>query len=237
MSTLKNKSIVIIGGTSGMGLATAKEAKAEGANVTVIGYNPEQTELVAQEFGFDWRVADVTKEETVRKALADIPHVDHLALLAGTFVAGNILDSDINYLHKAFDERIWGAVHAIRSLGDRLDKNASITFISGILADRPSAGTAILSAASAGMEAFARGLVFELAPRRVNTISPGTTDTPLLAKTLGENREAFINSMKEKSPLKRVATAEQVASTIIFLMKNEIMNGETIHVDGGQRLV
>jgi NAD(P)-dependent dehydrogenase (short-subunit alcohol dehydrogenase family) len=87
------------------------------------------------------------------------------------------------------------------------------------------------------MEAFAKGLALEIAPRRVNAVSPGTTDTPLLAKTMGSAREGFLNSVKERVPLHRVATPEQVAAAFLFLMKNEIMNGETIHVDGGQRLI
>ncbi|WP_246637377.1 SDR family oxidoreductase [Burkholderia catarinensis] len=186
--SLENQSVLIIGGTSGIGLAAAKQAKAAGANVTVIGFNAEGAERVATENGFaGWRGADVTKPETITSALADIAHVDHLVLLAGTFVAGKVLEADVDYLRRAFEERVWAAVHTLRALGDRLAADGSVTFISGVLADRPNAyGTAILASASAAMEALARGLVLELAPRRVNTVSPGTTDTPLLARTLGE---------------------------------------------------
>ncbi|MDP9580823.1 SDR family oxidoreductase [Burkholderia ambifaria] len=237
--SLDNKSVLIIGGTSGIGLSAAKQAKAAGANVTVIGFNAEGAERVATENGFaGWRAADVTKPETLTAALADIAHVDHLVLLAGTFVAGKVLEADVDYLRRAFDERVWAAVHTLRTLGDRLAADGSITFISGVLADRPNAyGTAILASASAAMEALARGLVLELAPRRVNTVSPGTTDTPLLARTLGDGRDAYVNALKEKLPLHRLGTADEVGAAVVFLMSNGFMNGETIHIDGGARLV
>jgi NAD(P)-dependent dehydrogenase (short-subunit alcohol dehydrogenase family) len=239
LNTLHNRSVVIFGGTSGIGLSAAQQAKAAGAKVIVIGFDAVGAERVAAENGFvGWRAADVTKPETIATALADIPHVDHLVLLAGSFVAGKVLEADVGYLHRAFDERIWAAVHALRSLGSRLAADGSVTFISGALADRPNAyGTAVLAAASAAMEAFARGLVLELAPRRVNTLSPGTIDTPLLARTLGDGRDAYVNALEEKLPLHRLGTAQEAGNAVVFLMSNGFVNGETIHIDGGARLV
>jgi len=238
-SALNGRTVLVIGGTSGIGLSAAAQAKAAGAKVIVLGFDKAGAERVAKENGFDgFRSADVTKSATIVEALADIPHVDHVVLLAGSFVAGKIVEADVNYLHRAFDERIWAAVHTIRALGDRLAQDGSITFISGVLADRPNAwGTSILAAASAAMEAFARGLVLELAPRRVNTVSPGTTDTPLLSRTLGDNRDAFVAQLTEKLPLRRLATPAEVGAAIVFLMSNGYMNGETLHVDGGARLI
>jgi NAD(P)-dependent dehydrogenase (short-subunit alcohol dehydrogenase family) len=87
------------------------------------------------------------------------------------------------------------------------------------------------------MEALARGLVLELAPRRVNTLSPGTTDTPLLARTLGEGRDAYVAALREKLPLHRLGTPEEVGAAVVFLMSNGFMNGEILHIDGGSRLV
>lgn len=238
-SVLAGQSVLIFGGTSGIGLAAAQQARAAGALVTVVGFNAAGAERVAAENGFaSWRAADVTKAETIEAAVADIPRVDHLVLLAGTFVAGKVMEADTSYLRRAFEERIWAAITALRALGDRLAPDASVTFISGALADRPTAGgTAILAAASAAMEAFARGLALELSPRRVNTLSPGTTDTPLLARTLGANRDAYVAGVTAKLPLHRLGTAEEVGAAVMFLMSNRFMNGETLHVDGGSRLV
>jgi NAD(P)-dependent dehydrogenase (short-subunit alcohol dehydrogenase family) len=231
-AALQNRTVVIIGGTSGIGLSAAIQAKAVGARVVVIGVDRDRADQVATEHGFaGWRAADVTNGQAVEAALVNIPHVDHLVLLAGTFVAGKIMDADVDYLRRAFDERIW-------ALGDRLALDGSITLISGALADRPNAyGTAILAAASAAMEGFARGLALELAPRRVNTLSPGTTDTPLLNRTLGDGRDAYVAALKEKLPLRRLGTPDEVGAAVVFLMSNGFMNGETLHIDGGARLV
>jgi NAD(P)-dependent dehydrogenase (short-subunit alcohol dehydrogenase family) len=238
-SSLRDRSVVIFGGTSGIGLAAAQQAHAAGAKVIVVGFNAAGAERVAAENGFaGWRSADVTKPETIAAALADIPHVDHLVLLAGSFVAGKVLEADVDYLRRAFDERIWAAVHALRSLGNRMAADGSVTVISGALADRPNAyGTAVLAAASAAMEAFARGLALELAPLRVNTLSPGTIDTPLLARTLGEGRDAYVTALEDKLPLHRLGTAQEAGNAVVFLMSNRFMNGETLHIDGGARLV
>lgn len=236
---LKDRSVVVFGGTSGIGLSAAQQAQAAGATVIVIGLDAAGAEQVAAENGFaGWRAADVTKPETIAAALADIDRVDHLVLLAGTFVAGTILEADVGHLRRAFDERIWAAIHALRALGDRLDADGSVTFISGALSDRPTAyGTAVLAAASAAMEALGRGLALEMAPRRFNTISPGTTDTPLLTRTLGDGRQAYVEALKEKLPLHRLGTPREVGAAVVFLMSNGFMNGEVLHVDGGSRLV
>lgn len=236
---LKDRSVVIFGGTSGIGLSAARQATEAGARVTVIGFDAAGAERVAREHGFaGWRAADVTRPATIAAALADTGRVDHLVLLAGTFVAGRILEADVDYLRRAFDERLWAAVHALRALGDRLAADGSVTFISGALSDRPNAaGTAVLAAASAAMEALAGGLALELSPRRFNAVSPGTTDTPLLARTLGSGRDAYVAALTEKLPLHRLGTADEVGAAVVFLMRNGFMNGATLHIDGGARLV
>ncbi|WP_338525159.1 SDR family NAD(P)-dependent oxidoreductase [Pseudomonas batumici] len=150
-ANLQGRTVVIFGGTSGIGLAAAIQAKADGAHVTIIGSDATRAEQAARNNGLDaWRAADVTDSQAIHAALADIPKVDHLVLLAGTYVVGNVLDAGIDHLRRAFEERLWASVHAIRALGERLAKDGSIIFISGMLSDRPNAhGTAVLAAASA----------------------------------------------------------------------------------------
>jgi NAD(P)-dependent dehydrogenase (short-subunit alcohol dehydrogenase family) len=231
--------VVIFGGTSGIGLATAIQAKAVGANVIVIGLRGDVAKTVSETHGFGgWRSADVTDDASVAAAVSDINHADHLVLLAGSFVVGKVLETEVTVLKRAFDERVWGAVSVLRAFGSKLSATGSVTFISGVLADRPTAtGTAVLASASAAMEALARGLALELSPLRVNTLSPGTIDTPLLAKVLGDYRDTYVAAASEKSPVKRIGTPEEAASAVVFLMTNGFVSGETLHVDGGQRLV
>ncbi|WP_342655616.1 SDR family oxidoreductase [Pseudomonas sp. F3-2] len=238
-SNLQDQTVVIFGGTSGIGLAAAIQAKAAGAAVIVIGSNAERARQAAEAHGLaGWRAADVTRSETIYAPVSDIAHVDHLVLLAGSFVAGRVLDADIDHLRRAFEERIWASIHAIRALGDKLSKSGSITFISGNLADRPNAyGTAVLAAASAAMEAMARGMALELAPVRVNTLSPGPINTPILGKALGEGRDAFVASLEQTLPLHRLGSAEEAGNAVVFLMANTFMNGAVLNIDGGARLV
>lgn len=238
-SQLEGRTVLITGGTSGIGLAAAIQAKAFGAAVTIVGSNRERTAQVAAEHDFaGWRSADVSKSEQIEAAFADVPHVDHLVLLAGSFVVGKVLEADIQYLRRSFEERIWAAVHTLRVLGERLAVDASVTFVSGAAAERPNAqGTAIIAAAAAAMEALARGLALEQAPRRFNTLSPGPIDTPILSKALGESRDAFVGLLRSKLPLKRLGTAEEAGAAVVFLMTNGWMNGATLNIDGGVRLV
>jgi NAD(P)-dependent dehydrogenase (short-subunit alcohol dehydrogenase family) len=199
----------------------------------------ERSATVAAEHSFvGWRAFDVTQPASITAALADIEGVDHLVLLAGSFVVGKVMEADPALLHRAFDERVWAAVHVLRALGSRLSSNGSVTLISGALGDRPNAyGTAVLAAASAAMEALGRGLALELAPIRVNTLSPGPIDTPLLAKSLGAGRDAYVERLKSTLPLHRLGTAEEAGAAVVFLMSNGWMNGATLNVDGGSRLV
>jgi NAD(P)-dependent dehydrogenase (short-subunit alcohol dehydrogenase family) len=238
-SGLQGRRVLIIGGTSGIGLAAAILAKDAGAEVIIVGSNAERTRWVADQNGFaGWRQADMRQPETLDAAFADIGDVHHLVLLAGSFVVGKVLEADIGYLRRAFEERVWGAIHTLRILGERLAADASITFVSGELVSRPNVhGTAVLAAALAAMEALGRGLALELAPRRVNTLSPGPIDTPLLDKAMGEGRSAYVESRGAALPLQRFGTAQEAGAAVLFLMTNGFMNGATLKVDGGSILV
>lgn len=237
---LKGRDVLIFGGTSGIGLAAAIQAKSVGAHVIIVGKDPTRAEKTAAEYGLhSWRAADVTNIESIEGALADVAAVDHLVMLAGTFSMGKILETDIADLRRPLEERVWAAINVIRILGDRLAPNGSITLSSGTLSDRPNAdGTAVLAATAAAVEALGRALSLELAPRRVNTLSPGPVDTPLLTKVIGQaNRDAYVEHLKSILPLKRIGTVEEAGAAVVFLMSNGWMNGATLNLDGGSRLV
>lgn len=194
---LDGRTVLIVGGTSGIGLSAAIQAKGAGAEVIVLGSNRQRAERVAAEHGFaGWRAADVARPDETEAALANIPHVAHLVMLAGNFAVGKVLEADIADLRRVFDERFWAAIHTLRALGDRLAADGSVTFVSGEITVRPNAhGTSVFGAALTAMESLARSLALELAPRRFNTLSPGPTDTPLLDKAMA----------KEGTPMSRTA--------------------------------
>jgi len=237
---LTGRTILIFGGTSGIGLATAIQAKAVGARVIVLGIDADRAAQAASDNGLaGWRVADVTRREQIEAAVADIDHVDHLVFLAGTLTLGKVMEADIDTLRRPFEERIWGAVHAIRALGDRLAQDGSITFSSGTLSDRPNAfGTALLAATGAAVEALARALALELAPRRVNTLSPGPLDTGLRTKAMGQEADdAYVKHLNSILPGGRIGTAQEAGAAVVFLMANRFMNAATLNLDGASRLV
>lgn len=236
--SLAGKSVLIFGGTSGIGLATAKAAKASGAAVTISGRNRDRAAHVADTHGFAGSfAADISDPEAIRQGLSSIERVDHLVLLAGSLTLGKVMEADIGVLRRIYDERIWSVVHILRALGDRLATDASITLVSGALTQRPDGnGTAIVASASAALEVLARGLALELAPRRVNTLSPGPIDTPLIGKAMGDRRSAYMRTVAESHPLRRWGSANEAANAVLFLMVNGYMNGAVLHVDGGSRL-
>lgn len=237
--SLQGQTVLVTGGTSGIGLEAALQAKSAGASVIVVGSDATRSEEVANTHNFTgWRSADLADPQQIQKAFADLPNIDHLVLLAGSFIVGKVLEADVDYLHRAFDERVWSAIHTLRALGNQLAADASVTFVSGAATERPdSNGTAVIAAASAAMEALARGLVLEQAPRRFNTLSPGPIDSPLLSKAMGEARDAVVEQMAARMPLRRIGTVQEAGAAVVFLMTNGWMNGATLNVDGGMRLV
>ena len=236
--SLAGKSVLIFGGTSGIGLAAGLGAKASGAIVTVAGRDRDRAAHVAHTHGFaGWVAAEISDPEAIRQGLAAIERVDHLVLLAGALTIGKVMEADIGTLRRAYDERIWSVVHILRILGERLASDASITLVSGALTHRPDGnGTAIVASACAALEVLARGLALELAPRRVNTLSPGPIDTPLIGKAMGDQRDPYMRMVAEKHPLHRWGSADEAADAVLFLMANRYMNGAVLHIDGGSRL-
>ncbi|MCT7324032.1 SDR family NAD(P)-dependent oxidoreductase [Klebsiella quasipneumoniae] len=236
--SLKDKNVLIFGGGSGIGLETAIQATAAGANVIIVGRDRERTKRVADQYGFSgWRVADVTDPEAIRLALSTIDVVDHLIMLSGTFSLGKVLEADVSLLRQAYEERVWSIVHVLRTLGDKLASEASVTLVSGALTHRPDGnGTAIITSACAAVEVLGRGLALELAPRRVNVLAPGPVNTPLLYKSFGDARDSWAEVIEANHPLHRFGTAGEAASAAMFLMTNQYMNGAVLNIDGGSRL-
>lgn len=237
-SPLAGQSVLIFGGTSGIGLATGVAAHASGAAVTIGGRDHDRATHVARAHGFSGSfAADLADSDAIRDGLSAIERVDHLVMTAGSLTIGKVTDAEIELLRRAYDERIWSVVEVLRSLGDRLAADASIILVSGALTHRPDgSGTAIAASACAALEVLAQGLALELAPRRVNTLSPGPINTPLIGKAMGDQADAYMRRVAASHPLQRWGSAEEAAAAVLFLMTNRYMNGAILHVDGGSRL-
>jgi NAD(P)-dependent dehydrogenase (short-subunit alcohol dehydrogenase family) len=234
---LKGAKIVVMGGSSGIGLAAAKLAQHEGASVTIAGRSREKLAQAQRELdGVRTVVADVTDDASVGRVFEELDHVDHVLISAGTIVNGKIVDNDLATLRHIVDERIWGPTYVVRHARPRMT-GGSVTFTSGGLSSRPRLGAAMITAGLAAVEALAPALALELAPVRVNAVTPGLIDTPLLHAAYGANRDALVNSRAAALPGKRIGTADEVAQAIIMLMTNEYINGAVLHIDGGGRFL
>jgi NAD(P)-dependent dehydrogenase (short-subunit alcohol dehydrogenase family) len=235
--TLQGAHVVVIGGSSGIGLATAKLARQAGATLTIAGRSQDKLRQAQQQLGeVRTVVADITHEADVGQVFEGLSRVDHVVVAAGTIQNGRIVDNDLATLRRIIDERIWGVTYVVRHAAPKMTQG-SITFTSGGLSSRPRVGTAMLTTALAGVEAMTPALALELAPIRVNTVTPGLIDTPLLHHTYGAEREAIMANRAAVLPGKRVGTAEEVAQAMLMLMTNAYMTGEVLHIDGGGRFV
>jgi NAD(P)-dependent dehydrogenase (short-subunit alcohol dehydrogenase family) len=237
--TLKGKVVVVLGGSTGMGFATAKAAAAEGAQVVITGRSQEKLSAAIAELpaGSRSAVLDVTDESGTRSLFEQLGHVDHLFITAGTVTFGVGLAADTEKLRPGMDTRFWGALYAAKYGAAQMKTGGSITFMSGVSAWRPRPGGGVGSASCGAIEAFGRSMAVELAPIRVNTLAPGFIDTPLIDELIGERKQAFIEMQAARLPVKRIGTPEDIADAVMFLMKNGFVTGITLTVDGGHTLV
>ena len=230
---LHGSSVVIIGGSSGIGLATSTLVKGQGANVTIAGRSSERLRRAMQQLG-DVRaiVADITSEAGVQGIFGELDRVDHVFISAGRLLLGKVLEADLETLRSDVDQRFWGPLYVVRTAVPKMT-NGSITFLTGSLASRPRVGAIVTEAMFGAIEVLVKGLALELAPIRVNAVAGGTIDTPLM----GADRDEMVARATDTLPVKRIGLAEEVAQAVVLLMTNGFITGEVLHVDGGGRLV
>lgn len=234
---LDHQNVVVIGGSSGIGLATAKLAQAQGASITITGRNRIKLDYAAQQLGDVQRsIVDVTNETDMQQLMATFDHIDHLVVLGASLSSGRVIDTDLVELGRPINERIWGALYAIRHAVPKMS-DGSITLMSGLFSTRPVAGMAVVAAAVGAIEAMSRALALELAPIRVNAIAPGYIDTPLLQAAFEDQYESVVKSQAQMLPAQRIGTAEEAARSILFLATTRFITGEVLHLDGGGRYV
>src|ERR1700722_8324437 len=238
---LEGKRVVIIGGSSGIGLETARLALAEGALVTIAGRSEDRLRRAADSVlsgGDRLRsvVADLSEESSIRSLFTREDHVDHVFVPAGELRpgGGDLLKSDLDGLRSIFEVRLLGVAHVVRQAKPKME-GGSITLMSGLYSTRPAAGGAMAAAAVAAVEGMTRALALDLAPTRVNAVAPGTIDTPLW-DSFGSQRDAIL-AHAARLPVGRAGRPEEVAAAVIFLMSNSFVTGAILPVDGGGGLV
>lgn len=232
----EGQNVVIIGGSSGIGLATARQVKAAGANLFLISRNSQRLREAAETVGGAPQiVADI--EAPHPAMFAGIERIDHLLITAGTVHLQPLKDQTEVDLLQVIRERLVGPLLAIKAALPLLHSASSITMTSGQFASRPAAAGAVVAAAVAAVESAVRALAIELAPMRVNAISPGLVDTPLLNDLIGNAKRHVLEQAASTLPSRNIGRPDDIAQAILLLMTNRFMTGEVLHVDGGGRWV
>ena len=237
--SLENKKVVIIGGSSGIGLATAKAAVSEGASVVIESRSEEKLNSARTEIGSNCEVLplDFTREDSVKNFFDQSGEIDHLVTTAMTGAMGPFLELDTATARAVFDSKFWGQYYAARYGAPKIKAGGSITLFSGAASQKPVPGLVAIAAVNGAVEGLCRTLAAELSPIRVNAVSPGLVATPLYDKMPDEKRSAFFGFMADKLPVKRVGTAEDLAQTVLYLINNGFTTGAVIDVNGGAIIV
>ncbi|GAB7188086.1 SDR family oxidoreductase [Kitasatospora sp. Ki12] len=230
---------LVVGGTSGIGLATARRLHGLGAAVHVVGRDQEKLAAVA---GTDPELtghrADGGDRAQIAGVIESIGRIDWLVVtLAGSEGPGPIADLDLAMLRRAFDAKFWGHLTTVQAALPHLAPTGSITLLGATTARSGIPGTAGIAAINGAVEALVKPLAAELAPIRVNGVSPGLVDTPWWNGLPEEARKAYFAQAAEQLPARRVATAEDIADVVVLAATNRNLTGTVIEADGGARLV
>jgi len=235
---LEGKRIVIIGGSSGIGLATARVAASEKAEVIIASRSEEKLSRARELIQGKVKAltVNVMDEGSVKAFFTKVGPFDHLTTPGSEAAMGMFLDLDTQAARKAFDSKFWGQYHAAKHGAPRIRPGGSITFFSGIWSRRPVPGASAIAAINSAVEGLARALAQEMAPIRVNVVSPGIVDTPIYAGMPEVAREAMFKEAAAAIPVKRIARPQEIAEGVLYLMTSEYTTGTTLYVDGGRTL-
>ncbi|HEV3129181.1 MAG TPA: SDR family oxidoreductase [Solirubrobacteraceae bacterium] len=236
---LLGQTVVLIGGSAGIGLETARRARGEGADVVLTGRNPERLERAAREVDARSTAAfDATDEEALKRFFDGLPDpIDHV-LVTGpgpSYVA--LLEMDADQVRDALGDHVVLGLAVARHAAGKMRPGGTLLLMGGTGGRRISRDLGLVSAATAALPPFVAALALELAPVRVNLIAAGFVDTPLSASLLGDQLEARRNELRATLPIGRVVGPADVAALAVHLMTNTAVTGATYDIDGGQQFV
>jgi len=236
---LQGQRIVVLGGTSGIGLATAAGAARLGGEVTVVSSRQSSVDraLVTLPDGTHGRAVDLTAPAAVAALFDGIGDIDHLVYTAGEPLAlMEVADIDLDRAREFFGLRYFGALSAVRSAEPHLRKGGSITLTTGVASQRPGAGWAVAASICGAVEALTRALAVELAPVRVNAVSPGVVRSPLWDSMSETDRDRMYRDTAAGIPLGRVGEVEDIARGYLFFLTQSFATGTIMSLDGGTTL-
>ncbi|GAC1518443.1 MAG: SDR family oxidoreductase [Beijerinckiaceae bacterium] len=228
---LKGKKVVVVGGSSGIGYCTAALAKSEGAGLIIASREGERLQKAAESLGVRGIAADVTNDAAVKRLFEITGPVDHVVVTAAVLKAGHIKKTPIEDAKATMESKFWGAWRVAHFA--EIASGGSLTLVTGYLSIRPRPNSAIVGAANGALESLVRSLALDLAPVRVNAVSPGIVDTPIRAAMPAEARIAMLKQTAAALPVGRVGVAEDIAWQILALVRNGFATGSIVYIDGG----
>jgi NAD(P)-dependent dehydrogenase (short-subunit alcohol dehydrogenase family) len=235
---LDGQVVVVIGGSAGIGLETARRARAEGADVILTGRNPDRLKDAADALGArDTASFDAEDTAALEAFFGQLDgRIDHVMATAGRPYYATLAEMDFDEARRALQGHPMLMAGVARYGAPKVNPGGSLTFVGGTYGRRPSNGVGIVSAMTAALPALAASLALEVAPVRVNLLAAGFVDTPLSASLLGDQLEARRRQLRETLPIRRVVGPEDVAALAVHVMTNTALTGATFDIDGGQQL-
>ena len=228
---LAGQKVVVVGGSSGIGLATAQLAKSEGADVVVASRNAERLQAAAGKLGATAIATDVTSDDSVADLFRKCGPVDHVVVTAAQLRSGPFKTVAMDDVRATMESKFWGAWRVARAADIR--PGGSLTLVTGFLSIRPRPGAAIVGAANGALESLALALALELAQVRVNAVSPGIIDTPIRASMPEAARRDMLAKIAAALPVGRVGVADDIARQILTFMTVGFATGSIVYIDGG----
>ena len=235
--SLKDQAVLVIGRGSGLARAVVLAARDEGAQLIVAGRQREALDdAYAGEPGISTESVDLTDEASIAALGERLGTIDHVVSTASARARGRLADLDRDAVRVSFDTKVIGPLMLAKHLAPRMGKGGSFVIFSGVAATKITVGTLAVAITNAAADTLARSLALELAPIRVNAISPGVIDSGAW-DALGEQRKAdYFAEMSSRNPARRIGTPEDIAQGVLFALTNTFLTGQTLHVDGGEPL-
>jgi NAD(P)-dependent dehydrogenase (short-subunit alcohol dehydrogenase family) len=228
---LAGKKVVVVGGSSGIGLSTAELTKRQGAEVIIASHNPERLNAAAEKLGVKAIQADVTGDESIAGLFQKCGPVDHVVVTAAQLRTGPFKTVSMEDVRGTMESKLWGAWRVARSADIR--PGGSLTLVSGYLSIRPRPNSAIISVANGALESLTRALALEFAPVRVNCVSPGIVDTPIRSAMPEAARRDMLAKTAASLPVGRVGIGDDIAQQILAFMTIGFATGSIVYLDGG----
>jgi len=235
---LLGQTVVVIGGSAGLGFETARRASAEGAKVILTARNPERLKHAATEIdALSTSAFDAADPVAIEQFFHDLPTIDHVMVTAGRPYYGRLADMDFAKIHDLIGAHLLQALYVARNAANKVRPGGTLIFMGGTGGRRPAEGMSIAGAVTAALPSITANLALEIAPVRVNLIAAGFVDTPLSAELLGDQLDKRRNQLRSTLPIRRVVGPADVAALAVHIMTNTALTGATYDIDGGQQFV